>query len=121
MTYTKQQKKQMRKQVYYFCKLVQNEIKTLVNTCKYYYNSNVFYECIKQGEYKEALKGHKLLIETEQYMLDEIVFNPEKHNYNSENLRKACQNIKNGNNNRKFVLKQAMICDATVGYWKLSK
>jgi hypothetical protein len=121
MTYTKEQKKQMRKQVYYLAKLVQNNQKELVNTCNYYYNSNVFYECIKQGEYMEALKGHKLLIEQEEYMLDEIVFDPEKYNYNSENLRKACQNIKNGNNNRKYILKQAMICDATVGYWKLSK
>ena len=111
----------MRKKVYDLAKLVQNVIKELVKTCKYYYNLNLFYENIKQGNYKQCLIGHKLLIETEQYMLDEIVFNAEKHNYNSENVRKGCKNVKVNNKNRKFVLKKAMICDATIGYWKLSK
>ena len=111
----------MRKNVYDLAKLCQNDIKELQDDSNYFYNLSLFYENIKQGKYKQSLIGHKLLIETEQYMLDEIVFNAEKHNYNSENVRKGCKNVKVNNKNRKFVLKKAMICDATIGYWKLSK
>ena len=89
--------------------------------CSYDEIMILFYEAIKQGDYKAALHGHRKLVEMEETAIDEIVFNANKHKFNSENVRLGSKNFKAFNKERKFVLKQAMICDATVGYWKLSK
>ena len=84
-------------------------------------NTMFFYQQIMQGEYKDALMAHKALNEAEEEVIDEMVFNAEENGFTSENVRVGSSRAKNFNDRRKFVLKQAMICDASVGYWKLSK
>jgi len=121
MTYTKEQKKQLRKEVYDLAKLMKKDIQIDDAQSSYNHNILVFYDCIKKADFKAAIYGHKMLVKTESEVLDEVVFNAEKHNLNSEDLRLCAKNIKVSNNNRKFILKMAMECDATVGYWKLSK
>ena len=131
MTYTKEQKKEYRKRVYdiacggarYFSGYNKKELGTDYDEGSYYYlrlNAD-FYQCIKKAEYMMSLKLHKKLNEIEEKVLDEMVFNAEENELNSEDVRKGSARTKKYHNARKDMLYSAMSCDARVGYWKLSK
>lgn len=120
-TYTKEQKIEKRKKVYLLAKSFKKCLE------RKYPNPNnmakleiLFCIRIMDGNFKESLEIHKMLKSVEEKCLDSLVFDKTQQ-YNSEDVRVGCSNIKRTNSHRKIVLEYAMICDATVGYWKLSK
>jgi hypothetical protein len=130
-TYTKQQKKEYRLTVYQaackYVKYYKEEVRQMKidlgeNTNFGLYEAHIdFYESIKKGEYMRCLDIHRVLNEIEEELLDRIVFKAEKFNLNSEQVRRGTARTKQYHDGRKSMLKSAMICDASVGYWKLSK
>lgn len=119
--YTKQQKNKMRKQVYSNAKDLHNRI------CEYYVINTIykikyltFITAIKNGEFKIATKMYKDLGIIDEKVIDHMVFG-KSDIFNSEDVRISCENVKLLLAARKDLFKAAMQCDATVGYWKLSK
>jgi hypothetical protein len=121
MTYTKQQKKQMRKQVYALAKELHNHISyyDVINT-SYQIKYLTFLTAIKKGDFKIATKMYKQLDIKDEKIIDYLVFG-KSDKINSEDVRISCEIIKNLLAGRKDLFKLAMMCDASVGYWKLSK
>jgi len=121
MTYTKQQKQQRRKQVYDLAKSLHKHVRdydVINNSYKIKYLT--FVTAIKNGEFKLATKMYKQLDIKDEKIIDYVVFgNSDK--INSEYVRISCEIIKHLLDARKSLFKSAMECDATVGYWKLSK
>ena len=121
-TYTKAQKKQMRKDVYDSAKRYKKGMED-----EYLPNPNgaarlemMFPQAIMEADFNLSLAIHRKLLHLEKEILDVLVFD-ETDRFSSENVRVGCNNIKINNENRKRLLKMAMECDAQVGYWQLSK
>jgi len=122
-TYTKAQKKQARKHIYDNTKILYQANRQL------YYERGMddwymetllsFLQSIMECDFKNALKGQKLLNDFENDVFDRLLFGDKE--YTSEKVRQCCANIKENNQERKELLKDAMMCDAMFGYWKLSK
>ena len=112
-------KDRMRFKVYCVAKEIKDDLLSQNLTSTYFDNHDIFYESIIQRDFKAALYGHKLLKKSEEEALDDMVFNAEAHNLNSENVRVGAASLKIHNTNRKAVLEMAMRVDAEVGYWAL--
>ena len=121
-TYSKAEKKQARKIIYdvakkYKKKLEENYLPNLSEAEKL---EILFPVAIMEADFKMSLDIHRRLQKIEKEVLDLLVFD-EKDKYTSENVRIGCKNVKINHENRKYLLKFAMECDAMVGYWQLSK
>ena len=122
-SYTKAQKKLARKSVY------DNAKNAYCKNRQLYYERGVddwymetlltFLQSIMECDFRNALRGQKLLNDFENDAIDRIMFGNE--DYSSEKVRQCCVNIKENNENRKALLKIAMECDAMVGYWQLTE
>jgi hypothetical protein len=136
MTYTKQQKKEMRKDAYDTVNDIYKSLKEdfinqdILYKCleedsnnvhlRYFYRLLAFLKALKKGNYKLARYFHKILIENEEDLIDSAVFGESKKG-NSENTRIVCDNCKEYSQGRKNLLLMCMKVDSRVGYWKLSK
>jgi hypothetical protein len=121
MSYTKAEKKQMRKEVYDIAKIYKKQLEEQFgpNPNRAAQMEMLFAQAIMEAEFRISLEIHRKLYETEKKALDILVFN-EKEGYNSEQVRLGCKNVKINHENRKGLLKLAMSCDAEIGYWQLS-
>jgi len=126
MTYTKQQKKQMRKNAYDMVsdiyKLVKKEITQIDegSDLTYFIKTLAFLKALKTGNYKLARYFHKNQTEAEEHLIDIVVFS-KLNTITSEQTRRVCQMCKEYSKMRKDLLLKCMKVDASVGYWKLSK
>ena len=121
-SYTKEQKKQLRKGVYNVAKKYKKQLED-----QYLPNPNatarleiLFPEAIMEAEFKISLEIHRRLQKIEKQAVDRLVFD-KTGKYTSENARIGCSNVQKNLENRKALLKFAMECDAMVGYWQLSE
>ena len=121
-TYTKSQKKLLRKDIYDIAKEYKKALEEahLPNLCNVAKLEISFPVAIMEADFKISLEIHRELQKLEKEVLDMLVFD-ETDKYTSENVRIGCGNVKTNHENRKKLLKYAMECDAMVGYWKLSK
>ena len=117
---TKNQKKEMRKKIYneankcYKC-FEEEHLDGLI-----FEKYKSFFKHIKNGDFNESIKTHRILNKIESFGIDSVVFD-KKNKYTSEETRVTCNNIKRFNDKRRELLKGAMKLDAEIGYWKLSK
>jgi hypothetical protein len=121
MAYTKQEKKEIRKEVYAYANKVHkliSEDDTISISYKIEYLS--FLTAIKNAEFMIASKIYKQLDIRDDQIVDQVVFG-KSDKINSEDVRISCAVIKNLLRLRKAIFKKAMITDAEIGYWKLSK
>jgi hypothetical protein len=121
MAYTKEEKKEFRKGVYDYANKAHKYISSYdVIHISYKIKYLTFLTAIKNAEFMIASKIYKQLDIKDNQIINYLVFG-KSDKINSEDVRISCEIIKNLLNLRKAIFKKAMITDAEIGYWKLSK